>query len=464
MSRFMPLMTVTDALKELEVPPDSVNKDFSKIVESGLKRLYELQNEKGGWGWYGNDPQHIFMTSYVVYGLVRAKKTGSAVDGRVLERGIDVLETLLAYENNSDLQAYALFALSYAGEPDAKKAKELAASAASISPYAKALLALALKYAGENESAATVLRLLEKDAILDGAFAHFETPNWYYKWENVAIETTAYALKAFVEIEPASPLIPKMADWLVSMRKGGAWNSTKDTAAAIFGLIEYSRKCGGDFSKISNAVNTGGGEKEGPKRTRQIKIVLNGKIEREMTLDFGNPAKSRFGCFFEPNELATGENVISCAFEPDNMITDVECVATLKYSAAGAAPPAKTNGLSVRTEYERPPASLSVGTETRVTVSIEPADDADFIILQSPIPAGASVVKSSEQGDMAAFEQRFDEAQFFVAHLKKGEKKEFSYKIRADYAGRYSILQPSAALMYNTDVNGKGAAAEAVIK
>jgi hypothetical protein len=53
-------------------------------------------------------------------------------------------------------------------------------------------------------------------------------------------EATALSLKALARIKPDSPLLPRVARWLVSNRRNSYyWDSTKDTAFAIFGLIDY---------------------------------------------------------------------------------------------------------------------------------------------------------------------------------------------------------------------------------
>jgi alpha-2-macroglobulin len=47
-------------------------------------------------------------------------------------------------------------------------------------------------------------------------------------------------LKALARIKPKSSLLPLAARWLVSERRNAYfWNSTKDTAFAIFGLVDY---------------------------------------------------------------------------------------------------------------------------------------------------------------------------------------------------------------------------------
>jgi hypothetical protein len=54
-------------------------------------------------------------------------------------------------------------------------------------------------------------------------------------------EGTAMSLKALSRIKPDSPVLPLAARWLVSSDRseGYRWDSTKDTAFAIFGLIDY---------------------------------------------------------------------------------------------------------------------------------------------------------------------------------------------------------------------------------
>src|SRR4029453_7915343 len=56
------------------------------------------------------------------------------------------------------------------------------------------------------------------------------------------IEATALSLKALTRLRSDSPVLSRAARWLVSNRtRGFYWNSTKDTAFGIFGLIDFVR-------------------------------------------------------------------------------------------------------------------------------------------------------------------------------------------------------------------------------
>jgi hypothetical protein len=66
--------------------------------------------------------------------------------------------------------------------------------------------------------------------------------------EDASPEATAYAVKFLSHQNPASPLLPKAAIWLMNHRNEGEWwDSTKQTAMVIYGLTDYL--------KASNELN-----------------------------------------------------------------------------------------------------------------------------------------------------------------------------------------------------------------
>src|SRR5262245_19950779 len=125
------------------------------------------------------------------------------------------------------------------------------------------------------------------------------------------IEATAMSLKALAQINPKSELLPKAARWLVSSRRNGYyWDSTKNTAFAIYGLSDYlrvSNELSSDytfevylndeqvFSKRVTAADAKSGEtyiikgKDAiPASTNQVKFVKRGKgtLYASATLDY----------------------------------------------------------------------------------------------------------------------------------------------------------------------------------
>ena len=98
MSSFLPNIIVSQTLKEFKSASIRNNEELKKKVEQGRNRLYTLQHNDGGWGWWTNDKTDPFMTAYVVDGLTLAKQAGYEIDDERLARGRESLQRLLDSE------------------------------------------------------------------------------------------------------------------------------------------------------------------------------------------------------------------------------------------------------------------------------------------------------------------------------------------------------------------------------
>jgi uncharacterized protein YfaS (alpha-2-macroglobulin family) len=58
-------------------------------------------------------------------------------------------------------------------------------------------------------------------------------------WNDSDIEATALALQSLVRARPQSNLIQPVISWLLQSRRGGQWQSTKDTAQVVIALSDY---------------------------------------------------------------------------------------------------------------------------------------------------------------------------------------------------------------------------------
>jgi uncharacterized protein YfaS (alpha-2-macroglobulin family) len=117
---------------------------------------------------------------------------------------------------------------------------------AKLGSYGRALLALGLKERNDGRAQA-VAGELERTAKGSGAEAFWQTE---HGWNDA--EATAVVVKALARILPASEVLPRAARWLVGHRRHGHyWLSTRETAFAVFGLIDYlkvSKELDADYS------------------------------------------------------------------------------------------------------------------------------------------------------------------------------------------------------------------------
>lgn len=252
MSRFLPTVLVTRAVKQLGVSVGQKEAKMPQMIRAGLERLHEHQHEDGGWGWWTNDESHPFMTAYVIAGLAQAKAAGVAVEEHRIERGIQWLRPALdkgkvaSLEITPDLRAYAAYAFAAAGKSDKGLLDAVHGQRGQLTTYGLALLGLALSEAKDGRVSDVVASLEQKVKVSDAdAFWPADRDNLMGFAEDTSPEATAYALKLLVKQRPQSPLLEKAAVWLMAHRnQGNYWNSSKQTAMVVYGLTDYLRLTG----------------------------------------------------------------------------------------------------------------------------------------------------------------------------------------------------------------------------
>ncbi len=441
MAKFVPNVLTADLLKRMNVPVGEFNKSFEAMMRAGKERLVTLQRPTGGWGWFENDAEDPFMTACAVHGLGECDRLGTAVDAVVLKRGRERLLAMAKEEKDLNRLAYASYVLG--AEFDL-----LLKSPERLSSYAQALLVLALQKAGRPEAGAVAERLA---AGVKGD--HWETANWYYKWDNVSIETTAYAIQALASVNPKHPLIPEAVGWLLAQRQGPRWRSTKDTAVAIATLLQVT-----DLERISGAVAIQG---DAPREAnlKRIAVVLNGGERREILVDLNNPLKSTFEAHFA--RVNPGANLVH--FEKLDERSDFKFELALTQRVFQGRFGAEARGMDVAVAYDRPLASLRAGDEVTATVTVSASQPADYVMVHSPIPAGCEIVRGSGAGTFARFEDRYDKAIFFLRSADRAAQR-LQYRMRCSFAGRFTVLPAWAGLMYNEEIYGTGEARTAVIQ
>ncbi len=249
MSSFLPNVIVAAALKDVKTTSIRDSNDLGKKVNKGLKRLYAYQHEDGGWGWWKDDQSDPFMTAYVVDGLRLAKQNGYGIEDNRLGSGREKLKQMLDAGTteagtaiDAETRAFMVYAIEVSGGGENRHLDKVFAERGNLQPYGRALLALALKHRKDDKRAREVAGEMERTAISDGASVHWESSRKAMLdfAESNDTEATALSLRALTAINPKSTQLPQIARWLVSNRRNSRfWSSTKDTAFAILGLIDY---------------------------------------------------------------------------------------------------------------------------------------------------------------------------------------------------------------------------------
>jgi uncharacterized protein YfaS (alpha-2-macroglobulin family) len=111
-----------------------------------------------------------------------------------------------------------------------------------MSAYGRALLLLILdeaKDARGNELASTLLA--EAQTKGDLAWWSLDRDPLLFDFADTSVEVTAFALQALARRDPGNAILDRGVRWLMLNRRGGYWDTTKQTAMALYGLVTVMR-------------------------------------------------------------------------------------------------------------------------------------------------------------------------------------------------------------------------------
>lgn len=475
MSRFLPTVIVANAFEKLNAPISEVTRtELPKMVNKGMSRLYSFQHSDGGWGWWENDNSNPFMTAYVIYGLSIANETGYPVNKTSLGRGIGSIKNQFqssGLENTT--KAYMLYSLAIASKQDHEFVKDELnkLDKTELNNYARSLIALTWKIIGENSRAKDALADLEKNVIKlqgEGA-AYWDGKQFHYNWQDDKVQTTAMALKALVNIDEKSELKDMVIRWLIMQRQGTSWRSTQETAIIIYSMVDYlktSQELDPDYS-LSVFVNDKNILQKQMTKSDVFAKSETIKLEGKDLLSGTNNVrieKSGKGKVYFTSTLNYYKPFDQVKAEEDGYRVEKEMFVLNKYEEYGGD----------RITYKPVPftGSIKSGEIMLVKVRVHSRDDNNnYFMLEDPLPSGVEYVKNDWsypiEGDKnyqgydryywrwwyADKDVRDDKVVFFATYFGKGVY-EFSYLMRAEIPGGYSINPAKGSLMYYPEVYG----------
>jgi len=455
MSRFLPATMVARALRELGLSRPELEERLPGIIGASLERLYDFQHADGGWGWWRHDPSDPYMTAYVVYGLTEAGRIGIEVDAARLRQAVVFLRrSLRDLADRAELLNFVVFTLSFSESVPEQYINRIYDLLPRMRAYETALFAVALHNMGRGERFAAVAEQLEARADVDSGhgIASWGRPGGRY-WYQDNVEATALALMALMRAEHRGGLTAGAVRWLMSVRKGGRWKSTRDTAFAIYALTEYLRRSG-EFDP-----------------DMIVTVELNGRPLRTVHFTranlFGDDGLLEIG----PEELVPGPLRLRIAREGlGNLYFD----ATLSYFSLEERIRAASTTISVSRTYSRLIRSfddegrevvdrlpliygepLAGGEEIEVRLELASANNYEYLVFEDFKPAGCEPValrSGRSYGQICSnMELRDEKVVFFIGYLPQGTST-VTYTLRAEAPGLFHALPTSGYAMYAPDL------------
>jgi alpha-2-macroglobulin len=466
LSSFLPNVMVTRTLAQLKLVPTERLSLLDRQVAAGLRRLADYQHDDGGWGWWKTDENHPFMTAYALFGLAEARRAGYPVEEYRLQNGARALATMYAEYPNAtpDLKAYLAYVLNLAA-PDSdlrnyrhdEALRELWDVRARMSSYGRALLLLTLDARNDargNQLAETVT----------GEAQHRGELTWWasnhdpllVESVDTSVEATALAVQALARRDPGNPVLDRAVRWLMLNRRGGYWWNTKQTAFALYGLLEVLRARNETAQPFS------------------VDVYINGVAA-------GSHA-------FTPASLTAPDPVVISipAREGANAIRLVKkgggtlywSAHAAYYDVQGAQSRSGNRQLAISRQYarvvpvrrnsrivyqEQPlQGDVSPGDVLSVRITVAGSSDWRYLIVEDPLPAGVEAVQDTTAYPMeredrwrwwwgSQTEYRDNRTVFFQERFDDG-RVEYVYLVKVISSGDFRAAPAQVAPMYVPDV------------
>jgi uncharacterized protein YfaS (alpha-2-macroglobulin family) len=395
-------------------------KELDKITAASMARLYDFQHSDGGWGWWKDGDSDPWMTAYVLWGFSVARDGGLDVRSAALENAsLYLARKLVEAELDVDSQSWMLHALSAwqpkTSDPLQTKALENVWSHhQELSAYSRALFAVVLEQSGRHDRALTMIRNLEngvkRDTAPDNsvlirgangrtataaetiATAHWGEDGWWWRWNQGPVETTSFALRALMRVDPKNALVEPVMNWLVKNRRGAQWNNTRDTAIAVLALHDYLTASGELGSATSYEIAVNGHTIATQEVTPALVLRAPSRfaVDSALVHDGVNEVRIRRTAGTAPLYFAAEARFFSLE-EPVKAAGNELFVRRDYFRLAGH--PTLLKG----TVYDREPlldgGSVKSGERVEVVVTVETKNDYEYLLFEDLKPAGLEAIE-----------------------------------------------------------------------
>jgi uncharacterized protein YfaS (alpha-2-macroglobulin family) len=394
-----------------------------------------------------------------MFGLAQIQQAGFEVDDPVIERGALYLTNHLD-EMDLRTRAYALYSMALNGQGDAAAVLALAdESLNELDPFSQAALALAFHQLKQPERAQAILDGLSARAVRMGDQVYWPQPSedgqYYRKTMASTLRTTAAILDAYLAIEPGSSLVPGMARYVLSRRRGSSgWGTTNETTFAILALTDYTVMLERSAGTVS------------------YQVTLDGKPLNSGRLD---PGRSAATLDLPMDQLPAGRHQLGLTTSAGATLF---YNLTEQYDLAGEQFP-PTGVIQITRGYYDPDtherlAGLVVGQLVQVRLKVLLENDASYVLVEDHLPGGLEALNehlnTSPIGTSSfdTYTQMFwedfgynykqihtDRVSFFITQMIAGSHT-FEYLARAVLSGDYLALPAEASTMYDLTTWGRG--------
>ncbi|TAE54571.1 MAG: hypothetical protein EAZ89_06505, partial [Bacteroidetes bacterium] len=388
-------------------------------IRSMIRRLEKSQSEKGYWGWWDNGFPEIWITRHAASALIEAEKAGYTVKFR-----------------RAELTEYLLFRLPVMGVDDRLRSlyilRDLGAKAdfAAVLDSVSRIKKLSFPLYVESQRLRQLCGLsYDSDSLLRAA-QHTLSGNLYWTGTGVFpdaadmdVTLTVYALMRDGGADARTQELIRR--YLLEQRRyQGCWRNTYEAARALDALLPEVLA--------------------GAKSLTEKKVHLSGALLDSVRT-------------FPYTRMFVAGDSLHLRAKGGGML-----YASLSQTWFDPAPEPLSGELSVRTwlgDKNSPQTVLSAGKPVTLTAEVEVRGDAEYVLVEIPIPAGCSYeseVPALYVNGESGREYRREALSIYCQRLVPGTHR-FEVRLVPRFAGRYTLNPAHAEPMYVPFMGGREA-------
>jgi TonB-dependent SusC/RagA subfamily outer membrane receptor len=390
---------------------DQLNQPFKNDNEMKrlLGKLQKAQLFDGGWAWWENGKTNFYITNYIATALQNFRND-PLVETNVRNAFL-YLQNQLPYLERSELLA-ALATLSNGHHQMNYEAWLNKIHYDSLTQHQQWQW-VKIKQQQKLDYAKEIKTLVDKKIATQLGGTHWGEDN--YSWYSNATATTVIAYAVLQNEEQYKYMLPSITQYFLEKRKLGYWINTVESASIVStilpGILQQQKnfmqpavlQVNGDSSfaitKFPYALHTKAGS------LKNISITKSGG---------GLVYLTAYQKIFNANPLPVNDKfIVQTSFQK--------------------------NGQNIT--------SIKAGEKIKMIITVNVLKDADYVMLEVPIPAGCNYAMKNN-GNWQTYREYYKNKMMLFAESLKTGMHQFEIELEPRYNGTYTLNPAKAELMY----------------
>jgi hypothetical protein len=389
-----------------------------QAIKAIIRKLEQRISTEGLWGWWLNSPDEYWISLHVIDAMMKAKASGYTVKLEETAIAMNITNKLNSGKESNQfyaLKILPLLQIKYDSKAWITYFQERFANpkAEGVSLYNRLQLMQIMQTEGMPVDIKWLLAK-KSQTVFGNIYRGDDNTDF---WDN-SIQNTLIAYQILKTDGHQAELLKLITGYFLEQRKGGQWRNTYESSLILETILPdlLNQK---ETDKSGFAIN---GEQilKFPyiksSSIGDLKVVKYGSAPIYFTVNqqYYNPSPSK----------------VSNNFSVNTSITQ--------------------NGIAVKT--------LKAGRIANLKVEVEVVSDADYVIIEIPIPAGCTYENKSQAYNSVESHREYfkHKTSIFCKRLKKGNYS-FDLELMPRFTGTYSLNPAKVEMMYFPVIYGREA-------